>query len=140
MNTKTNEAVTTNSRFIRHKMTGFGNSTYIEFFSILLLSSSTAAQYLASVLQNLVVSPNGGLLKHPHKTTPLQTNQTILSAVIHESEAPTLSLSNMDVINVGVRLQREYQTNDVGGGQEGAHCVHQGPGNSITHIHNRETK
>lgn len=39
----------------------------------------------------------------------------------------TLSFSNMDVINVRVCLQSEYQTNDVSNRQEDRHCVHQRP-------------
>lgn len=55
------------------------------------------------------------------------------STVVHERESHTLSLSNMNVIDVGVRLQCEYQTNDVGKGQEDRHCVHQRPDDKNTH-------
>lgn len=44
-------------------------------------------------------------------------------------ERPTLTLffSHVNVINVGVRLQRECQPNDVGNRQEGRNCVNQRP-------------
>lgn len=40
-------------------------------------------------------------------------------------ETRTLSCSHMDVVNVGVCLQCEYQTDDVCNWQEGRHRVHQ---------------
>lgn len=50
-------------------------------------------------------------------------------------ERPTLTLffSHMNVINVGVRLQRERQPNDVGNRQEGRNCVNQRPEDKNTH-------
>lgn len=45
----------------------------------------------------------------------------------HFQETHALSFSNMDVINVGVSLQREDQTNDVSSWQESGHRVHQRP-------------
>lgn len=54
-------------------------------------------------------------------------------------ETRALSFSNMNVINVGVRLQCEYQTNDVSDWQEGRHRVHQWPDNKNT-VEQREGK
>lgn len=42
-------------------------------------------------------------------------------------ETRAWSFPNMDVINVGVSLQREDQTNDVSSWQESGHRVHQRP-------------
>lgn len=40
----------------------------------------------------------------------------------------------MDVVNVGMCLQCEYQTNDVGNWQEGGHRVYQRPDDENTHM------
>lgn len=48
-------------------------------------------------------------------------------SVVSEQEPPALTFSNMDVIDVGVSLQCEDQTNDVSSWQESGHRVHQRP-------------
>lgn len=47
--------------------------------------------------------------------------------LVSEQETHALSFSNMDIIDVGVSLQCEGQTNDVSSWQESGHCVHQRP-------------
>lgn len=49
-------------------------------------------------------------------------------------ETRALSFSNMEVINVGVSLQREDQTNDVSSWQESGHRVHQRPDETDRHV------
>lgn len=52
----------------------------------------------------------------------------------------TLYFSYVDVVNVGVRLQSEEQTDDVGNGQEGTHCVHQRPKNKHCTINEQQVQ
>lgn len=52
----------------------------------------------------------------------------------------TLYFSYVDVVNVGVRLQSEEQTDDVGNGQEGTHGVHQRPKNKHCTINEQQVQ
>lgn len=52
----------------------------------------------------------------------------LFSTVLFQTRA--LSFADMNVVNMGVRLQGECQADDVGDGQEGRHGVHQRPGES----------
>ena len=71
-------------------------------------------------------------LTEPSLFTVLYLNNARCNSVLDvnfEKDTRTLALSNMNVINVGVCLQCEYQPNDVGNWQEGRHGVHQRPNN-----------
>lgn len=69
-------------------------------------------------------------------TVMLRSNQVTLQCRTYVLLA--LSFGDMNVIDMGVCLQGEYQTDDVGDWQEGRHGVHQRPETVRTHTAERE--